>query len=168
MFEFKNATEKVGLRIHPDKTKILSNQSTINSDTKKACWSRWHEHRNIDKKWKRKIFGSENLVLPTRDYRNQEPDQGSLGDLPQIQTRIDIKKLHAQTSSTAFRRHSFSDYLLRSGNMGSEQRTRKNDSIDTTQDATTHYPDKKEIQKDWETRYWAQRREWKSWHHRNV
>ena len=28
-------TEKVGLRIHPDKTKILSNQSTINSDTKK-------------------------------------------------------------------------------------------------------------------------------------
>ena len=32
---FKNATEKVGLRIHPDKTKILSNQSTINSDTKK-------------------------------------------------------------------------------------------------------------------------------------
>ena len=27
--------QKVGLRIHPDKTKILSNQSTINSDTKK-------------------------------------------------------------------------------------------------------------------------------------
>ena len=27
--EFKKATEKVGLRIHPDKTKILSNQSTI-------------------------------------------------------------------------------------------------------------------------------------------
>ena len=101
-------------------------------------------------------------------YKNQEPDQGSLGDLPQIQTRIDIKKVHAQTSSTAFRRHSFSDYLLRSANMGSEQRTRKNDSIDTTQDAMTHYPDEKEIQKDWETRYRAQRREWKSWHHRNV
>ena len=33
--EFKEATEKVGLRIHPDKTKIPSNQSTINSDTKK-------------------------------------------------------------------------------------------------------------------------------------
>ena len=36
MCEFKKAPEKVGLRIHPDKTKILSNQSTINSDTKKA------------------------------------------------------------------------------------------------------------------------------------
>ena len=35
MCDFKKATEKVGLRIHPDKTKILSNQSTINSDTKK-------------------------------------------------------------------------------------------------------------------------------------
>ena len=31
----RKVTEKVGLRIHPDKTKILSNQSTINSDTKK-------------------------------------------------------------------------------------------------------------------------------------
>ena len=34
MYEFKKATEKVGLRIHPDKTKILSNQSTINWNKK--------------------------------------------------------------------------------------------------------------------------------------
>ena len=34
MCEFKDATEKVGLRIHPDKTKIFSNQSNMNSDTK--------------------------------------------------------------------------------------------------------------------------------------
>ena len=67
-----------------------------------------------------KIFLPENLVLPTRDNRNQEQDQSSLGDLPQIQTRVDIKKLHAQTSSTAFRRHSFSDDLLRSRNMDTE------------------------------------------------
>ena len=33
MCDFKKATGKVGLRIHPDKTKILSNQSTINSNT---------------------------------------------------------------------------------------------------------------------------------------
>ena len=33
--EFKKGTEKVGLKIHPDKTKILSKQSTINSDTTK-------------------------------------------------------------------------------------------------------------------------------------
>ena len=35
MCEFKKATEKVVLRIHPDKTKILSNQSNMNSDTKR-------------------------------------------------------------------------------------------------------------------------------------
>ena len=35
MCEFKDATEKVGLRIHPDKTKILSNQSNMNSDKRK-------------------------------------------------------------------------------------------------------------------------------------
>ena len=35
MYEFKKATEKVRLRIHPDKTMILSNQSTINSNTKR-------------------------------------------------------------------------------------------------------------------------------------
>ena len=35
MCDFKKATEKVGLRIHPDKTQILSNQSNMNSDTKK-------------------------------------------------------------------------------------------------------------------------------------
>ena len=35
MCEFKEATEKVGLTIHPDKTKILSNESSMNSDTKR-------------------------------------------------------------------------------------------------------------------------------------
>ena len=35
LYEFKKSTEKVGLRIHPEKTKILSNPSIINSDTKK-------------------------------------------------------------------------------------------------------------------------------------
>ena len=42
--------------------------------------------------------------------------------------------------------------------MDTQQRTRKNDAIDAKQDATTHHPNKKEIQKDWETRYWGQRR----------
>ena len=59
-------------------------------------------------------------------------DQFGMGDLPQIQTRVDINKLHAQTSSTAFRRHSLSDCLLRSGNLGTKQRTRENDPIDAT------------------------------------
>ena len=35
MYEFKECTEKVGLRIHPGKTKVLSNQSSLSPDTKK-------------------------------------------------------------------------------------------------------------------------------------
>ena len=35
LYEFKESTEKVGLRIHPGKTKVLSNQSSLCSETKK-------------------------------------------------------------------------------------------------------------------------------------
>ena len=94
-----------------------------------------------------KYLGPENLVPPTRDTGNQEQDQSSLGDLPQIQTRTDIKKILAELSIAPLRSHSFPDSMLRSRNMDTEQRTRKNDSIDATQDATTHHPDKKKIQK---------------------
>ena len=34
LYEFKESTKKVGLRIHPGKTKVLSNQSSLCSDTK--------------------------------------------------------------------------------------------------------------------------------------
>ena len=125
MCEFKKATEKVGLRIHPDKTKILSNQSTINSNTKRHIEVGDMSIEILTRNESVKLFGPDNLVLPTRDNRSQELDQGSLGDLPQIQTRVDIKKLHAQTSSSAFRRHSFSDYLLRIGEHGHQTKNTK-------------------------------------------
>ena len=35
LYEFKESTEKVGLRIHPGKTKVLSNQSSPSPDSKK-------------------------------------------------------------------------------------------------------------------------------------
>ena len=92
MYEFKKATEKVGLKIHPDKTKILSNQSTMNSNTKRCIKVGEMSIEILTKKRKREIFGPENLVPPTRDIGNQEQDQSSMGDLPQIQTRTDIKK----------------------------------------------------------------------------
>ena len=94
MCEFKQATEKVGLTIHPNKTKILSNESSMNSDT-----------------------------------------------------GINIEEIHAQTPPSSLRRHGLSDSLLRCWNMVTEPRTRKNDSIDATQDATPHHSDEKKIQK---------------------
>ena len=130
MCEFKDATEKVGLRIHPDKTKILSNQSNMNSDTKRYS-----------------KIGEISIEILAKNESVKYQDQSSLDDIPQIQTRIDIKEIHAQTPSSTLRRHSLSDSLLRSRNMDTEQRTRKNDSIDATQDATPHHPDEKKIQK---------------------
>ena len=35
MYDFKKSTEKMGFRIHTEKTKILSNQSSLSSDTEK-------------------------------------------------------------------------------------------------------------------------------------
>ena len=35
MYEFKESTEKVGVRTHPGKTKVLSNQSSLCSDSEK-------------------------------------------------------------------------------------------------------------------------------------
>ena len=138
----------MGLRIHPDKTKILSNQSTINSDTKKHPEVGEMKIGILTRNESVIYLGQKISFYQQENDRNQEPDQGGMGDLPQIQTRVDIEKLHDQTPSTAIRRHSISDCLLRSGNMGTKQRTQENDSIDATQDATTQYPDKKEIQED--------------------
>ena len=39
LYDFKESTEKVEVRIHPEKTKILSNQSTLGSDTKNEMQS---------------------------------------------------------------------------------------------------------------------------------
>ena len=48
----------------------------------------------------------------------------------------------------AVRRTDDSDDMLRIWNMGTHQRTRKNDTIDATQNAPTHHTNKKKILKD--------------------
>ena len=137
--EFKKSTEKVGLRIHPEKTKILSNQSIINSDTKKELEIEDMKIEILTRNESVKYLGQKISFHPPGNDGNQESNQSCMGDIPQIQTRVDIEKQHAQSSSTAIRRRNISDYLLRSRNMDTQQRTRKNDSIDATQDVTTHY-----------------------------
>ena len=147
MCEFKKATEKVGLRIHPDKTKILSNQSTINSDTKKHLEVDDMSIEILTRNESVKYLGQRISFYQQETTEIKSRIRAAWATFHKYRQELTLKKIHAQTSSTAFRRHSFSDCLLRSGNMGTKQRTRENDSIDATQDATTHYPDKKEIQK---------------------
>ena len=51
-----------------------------------------------------KILGPDDNFPATGDDRNQKLNQGCLGNVPQVQTGADIEKLHAQTSTSAFRR----------------------------------------------------------------
>ena len=146
MYDFKKATEKVGLKIHPDKTKILSNQSNMNSNTKRFFTVGEMSIEVLTKNESVKYLGQRISFHQQETTEIKNRIRGAWATVPKLQTRVDIKKIHAQTSSTPLRRHSFSDSILRSRNMDTEQRTRKNDSIDATQDATTHHPDEKKIQ----------------------
>ena len=82
----------MGVRIHPEKTKILSNQS---SDTRKEIEVDNIKSRNTDRRRKREILGPDDYVPATGDERNQKLNQGCLGDISQVQVGTDIEKLHA-------------------------------------------------------------------------
>ena len=62
----RKCTEKVGLRIHPEKKKILSKQSSLSSDTKKKKCKSMTLNRNPDKRCKREILGPDDYVPATR------------------------------------------------------------------------------------------------------
>ena len=112
------STEKVGLRIHPRKTKVLSNQSSLCSDSKKEMQIDDIKIENPGKKRKREILRPADYIPAAGNDRNQESHQDSLGDVSQVQTGADIEKLHAQTPSPTVRRSNNSDDMLRIGNMG--------------------------------------------------
>ena len=85
--------------------------------------------------------------LPDELAIRRRRDVVRMDNIPQIQTGINIEEIHAQTPPASLRRHGLSDSLLRIWNMVTEPRTRKNDSIGATQDATPHQSDEKKIQK---------------------
>ena len=77
------------LRIHPGKTKILSNQSlTIKKEIETDDIS-----RNTDKRREHEILGPDDYFPATGDDRNQKSIRGCLGDVPQVLTGADIEKL---------------------------------------------------------------------------
>ena len=82
--KFKRSTEKVGLRIHPEKTKIPSSRSSQSSDTKKEMEV---DDINIEilTTGESVRYLGQTIYLPaTGDDRNQEPYQGCLGNIPQV------------------------------------------------------------------------------------
>ena len=147
MCEFKEATEKVGLKIHPDKTKILSNESSMNSDTKRYIKIGDMNIEILAKSESVKYWGQRISFFQQETLEIKSRIRAAWVTIHKYRQELTSKKIHGQTSSTPFRRHSFSDSLLRCWNMDTEPRTRKNDSIDATQDATPHHSDEKKIQK---------------------
>ena len=90
--EFKQSTEKVRLRIHPGKTKILSNQS---SNIREVIEIGNIKVEILTREESTKYFVSDDNVPAAGDGRNQKSNQSRLGDVPQEKTRADIENLHA-------------------------------------------------------------------------
>ena len=147
MCEFKKATEKVGLRIHPDETKILSNQSNMNSDTKRHMKVDEMSIEILTKNESVKYLGQRISFHQQETLEIKSRIRAAWATFHKYRQELTSTKILAELSIAPLRSHSFPDSMLRSRNMDTEQRTRKNDSIDATQDATTHHPDEKKIQK---------------------
>ena len=68
--EFKTSTEAVGLGIHPDKTKILSNQDKVKSN--KRDHGQQHQNRGLGEKRQCAISWTENHVRGAGNRRDQK------------------------------------------------------------------------------------------------
>ena len=95
---------------------------------------------------KHRISWTNGYIPATRDDRDQESDQGCLGDVLQIQTRADLKIVPSSTSASLFRHGGHPNDELRLRNMDTLKRTRRDDSIDAAQNAPPHHTNKKKIQ----------------------
>ena len=135
MCEFKEATKKVGLTIHPNKTKILSSESSMNQDTKKYMKVGDLDIEILTKRESVKYLGQRICFQDQETMEIKSRIRAAWATFPQISTRTDIKKVLVEISFAPLRCHSFSYSLICSGNMVSEPGTRKNDSINSAKDA---------------------------------
>ena len=97
---------------------------------------------------RRKFRWVNNDVSTTGNSRDQTSNQGRLGVVLQVQTRIDIKIVPhaAQTPLAQYGDHAGAE--LRFWHMDTIKRTCKNDTIDPTPNASLHRPNEKNIQKE--------------------
>ena len=81
MCDFKKSTESVGLKFHPEKTNILSNQG-LNKRKEETIDNIIVEGFASERD--REVPRTNNNVRPTRDNRNQESYQSSMGIIYQV------------------------------------------------------------------------------------
>ena len=120
MCEFKEATEKVGLTIHTNKTKILSNESSMNPDTRRYMKIGDMDIEILAKSESVKYLGQRISFYQQETLEIKSRIRAAWTTFRKIQTGINIEEIHAQTPPASLRRHGLSDSLLRIWNMVSE------------------------------------------------
>ena len=85
-------------------------------------------------------------ISATGNSRDQKSNHNRLGIVLQIQTRVDIKIVLSTTQTPLVQRGDHVDAELRFWHLDTIKGTRKNDTIDSTQNASPHRPNKEKIQ----------------------
>ena len=91
-----------------------------------------------------------NNFSATRNDGQQKQNLSSLGVVLQIQARVDVEIVPSAAQVTLVKYGAISYIGLRVWNMDLDKRTRKIDTINKTEDASTHCTNKKKIQKKWQ------------------
>ena len=108
--DFKRSTEKVGLKIHPEKTRNLSNQTS--------------QGRSITCARVREVSRNNNFTTIRNDGK-QKQNPSSSGVVLQIQARVDVEIVPSVALVTLVKYGALSCNGLRVRNMDLDKRTRK-------------------------------------------
>ena len=138
--EFKASTEAVGLGIHPDKTKILSNQDKVKA---KEITVNNFKIEVLAKGDSARYLGQKITFEEQEIEEIKKQADSSVGSVPQIPSRAYLERLPIvpQTSPLRNGHHAYID--LRQWNMGINTKTWKDDQDCATKDASPYRTDKR-------------------------
>ena len=106
---------------------------------------RRHQGGGLTSKRESKVFRTNHNVRATRDDRNVEQNQSSVGIILLIQARVDVEIL-SSTAQTSYSTCHDSHVDVRFWHIDTSTRTREIDSFDATQDAPSHRSNKEKVQ----------------------
>ena len=141
----KRSTERVGLKIHLEKTKILSNRS---SNRRREGTINNIKAEVLPVNECAKYLGQKKYISATGDNRNQESNPSCLGVVLQVQTGVDVKIIPPAALTSLVQYGDLSDAELCLWHMDPVKRTRENDTIGSAQNASTHSPHQKKVQEE--------------------
>ena len=138
MCEFKHTTEKVGLKIHQGKTKILSNQS---SSRRNEMVIDNIKVEILTKEESTKYLGQV-VTFQNRRQSSSRIESGLPGRRSELTSKYYLLRHRLRLFDMVM------TPTIRLRNMDPLERTRKNDSIDAAQNAPPHHANKRKIQEE--------------------